>query len=289
MMAGQLLICTDLDRTLLPNGPQPESPTARQHFAALVARPEVCLAYVSGRHRALVEQAITEYRLPLPDFVVGDVGSTIYHVGPTQEWRCQTAWEEEIARDWAGRSHDELQALLQGLPELRLQEAEKQNHYKLSYYLPLHSDRSALLARIRQRLDAIGVRANLIWSVDELQGIGLLDLLPARASKYHALEALMAMQGIDYAHTVFCGDSGNDMEVLVSPIPAVLVANAQPEVREAAQRLAAEAGHTAQLYLAQGDFMGMNGNYSAGMLEGIAHYQPQARAWMGFAATEGGR
>jgi HAD superfamily hydrolase (TIGR01484 family) len=288
-MTDRLLICTDLDRTLLPNGPQPESPAARQHFAALVARPEVSLAYVSGRHRALVEQAIEEYRLPLPDFVVGDVGSTIYHVGPTQEWLRQNSWEQEIAQDWAGQSHAGLQALLQGLPELQLQEVNKQNHYKLSYYVSLHADRPALLARIRQRLDAHGVKANLIWSIDELEDIGLLDLLPARASKYHALEALMAMQGFDYAHTVFCGDSGNDMEVLASPIPAVLVANAQPEVRELALKQAAAAGHTAQLYLARGGFMGMNGNYSAGMLEGIAHYHPQTLKWMEFAAPERGR
>ncbi|MCI5126782.1 MAG: haloacid dehalogenase, partial [Candidatus Electrothrix sp. AR5] len=31
----KLLVCTDLDRTLLPNGPQPESPGARPAFAAL--------------------------------------------------------------------------------------------------------------------------------------------------------------------------------------------------------------------------------------------------------------
>jgi HAD superfamily hydrolase (TIGR01484 family) len=288
-MVERLLICTDLDRTLLPNGPQPESPTARQHFAALVARPEVSLAYVSGRHRALVEQAIEEYRLPLPDFVVGDVGSTIYHVGLTREWRRLSAWEEEIAQDWAGHSHAELKELLHDLPELQPQEVAKQNHYKLSYYLPLHCDRSSLMSLIRHRLDAIGVRANLIWSIDELEGIGLLDLLPARASKYHALEALMTMQSFDYGETVFCGDSGNDMEVLASPIPAVLVANAQPEVREMASKLAAEAGHAAQLYLAQGGFMGMNGNYSGGMLEGIAHYHPQTLAWMGFTAQEAGR
>jgi hypothetical protein len=26
--------------------------------------------------------------------------------------------------------------------------------------------------------------------------------------------------------------------------------------------------------------MGMNGNYSAGILEGIAHFLPQTRAWL---------
>ena len=34
-MSACLLLCTDLDRTLLPNGEQPESPQARTLFARL--------------------------------------------------------------------------------------------------------------------------------------------------------------------------------------------------------------------------------------------------------------
>jgi sucrose-6F-phosphate phosphohydrolase len=281
-MTERLLICTDLDRTLIPNGPQSESPEARAHFAALAGHDEVTLAFVTGRHRVLVEQAITYYRLPLPDFVVGDVGTTIYHVGPQQEWMRQRSWEAEIAKDWGGKSHADLKSLLIDLPALRLQETAKQNDYKLSYYVPLHSDHGTLSRLIEQRLKEEGVAARLIWSVDEPAGVGLLDVLPARASKYHAIEALMRMHGFDHSNTVFCGDSGNDIEVLASPIPAVLVANSQPQVRELAIRLANEDDQRERLYIARGGFMGMNGNYSAGMLEGIAHYFPDTVAWMDF-------
>jgi len=76
----QLLLCTDLDRTLIPNGEQAESPRAKELFERLVGREEVTLAYVTGRHRGLIEQAIQEYDLPLPDFAIGDVGTTIYQV-----------------------------------------------------------------------------------------------------------------------------------------------------------------------------------------------------------------
>lgn len=285
-MAEQLLIGTDLDRTLIPNGPQSESLGAREHFAALAARPEVTLAYVSGRHRALVEKAIIYYRLPVPDFVVGDVGTTIYHVGLQHDWVRQPAWEAEIAQDWGGQTHADLKTLLSDLSALRPQESAKQNVYKLSYYVPLLCDRDALSGDIQRCLSASGVKARLVWSVDEPEGIGLLDVLPARASKYHAVEALMQQQGFDYLNTVFCGDSGNDIEVLASPIPAALVANSPPEVQALARRLANEGGHSEQLYIAEGDFMGMNGNYSAGMLEGIAHFHPHTVAWMGFTTEE---
>ena len=55
---NRLLLCTDLDRTLIPNGKQPESPGVRALFSRFVNRDEVKLAYVSGRHHALIEQAI---------------------------------------------------------------------------------------------------------------------------------------------------------------------------------------------------------------------------------------
>ncbi|MCI5162809.1 MAG: haloacid dehalogenase, partial [Candidatus Electrothrix sp. AX5] len=51
--------------------------------------------------------------------------------------------------------------------------------------------------------------------------------------------------------------------------------NARQEVAEKARMLAAAAGNEASLYLAQGGFQGMNGCYSAGILEGVAHYYPE--------------
>jgi len=282
-MIDHLLVCTDLDRTLIPNGPQPESAGAREHFATLAARSEVTLAYVSGRHRELVEAAIDEYRLPLPDFVLGDVGTSIYHLGPERDWQRQTRWEDEIAADWNGHQRAELQQCLEHLPQLRLQEESKQNRFKLSYYLPVQADSEALSAQIEESLAPLGVRLRLVFSIDETANIGLLDVLPQRASKYHAIEALMREQGFSHEDTVFCGDSGNDLEVLASPLPAVLVANAAAGVRTEARRLSDEAGAGDRLYLARGDFMGMNGNYSAGILEGIAHYHPETLTWMGFA------
>jgi len=286
-MRERLLICTDLDRTLMPNGAQPESPGARERFARLVDRPEVRLAYVTGRDRKLVEDAIGEYSLPVPDFAIADVGTTIYRVGSAHAWQRNAAWEQEILRDWGDRSHDELAKALSDLPDLRLQEASKQNTCKLSYYLPLEIDTAVLSREIEARLRALGVRPRLIWSLDEVAATGLLDVLPARASKLHAIEALMRELEFDSAQTVFCGDSGNDLEVLASAIPAVLVANAADEVRADAARLAREMDHEDRLYLARGNFHGMNGNYAGGMLEGIEYYHPGSSAWMGFTQDEG--
>jgi HAD superfamily hydrolase (TIGR01484 family) len=295
-MSERYLICTDLDRTLIPNGPQPEPPGARKRFAALTARSEVTLAYVSGRHRALIEEAIVSYRLPIPDFVIGDVGTTIYRIGaeplppagprlvPRDAWKLSWTsldlWEAEIARDWAGHTHEELRGTLRGIPALRLQERSKQNRHKLSFYLPLYVEVDKLSAAVRQRLDPLGIRYRLVWSVDDVADIGLLDILPERASKLHAIEYLMQTAKLDATHTVFCGDSGNDLEVLASRVPSVLVANSRPDVQDLALELSEEAGTLQQLYIATGGYLGMNGNYAGGILEGIVHFHPRMADWL---------
>lgn len=278
-MTDRILICTDLDRTLLPNGSAPESPNARPLFSTLVARPEVLLAFVSGRHKALVEEAIAEYELPQPDFVIGDVGTSLYEVN-THGWHASEAWAADIAPDWAGYDHAQLLQLFTDLPALQLQEEAKQNRFKLSYYLAMDFDIEQLLHEMRQRLTEHDIKAELIYSVDEAKSVGLLDVLPASATKYHAVEFLMKQLKLGLNDAVFAGDSGNDLPVLVSPIHSVLVANAGTEVREQAKQLARQQHTENALYLAKGDFLGLNGNYSAGILEGVAHYLPETRQWM---------
>lgn len=279
------LLCSDLDRTLLPNGKEPESPQARPLLRRLAARPEVMLAYVSGRDQYLLRRAITDYEIPEPTFAVGDVGTTIYRIegGHWQRWR---EWEQAIAPDWEGASHDDLAGLFGDLDVLRLQEARKQNVFKLSYYTPEHFERDALLAEMEARLRQRQVRASLIWSVDEAAGLGLLDVLPASATKLHAVRFLMAHCGIEETRMVFAGDSGNDLPVLTSGLQAVLVRNAHPEVREQALEAVRQIGSEQRLYVAQGGFLDMNGNYAAGVLEGVAHFLPAVRQLLGAVGAE---
>lgn len=275
MSPKPLLLCTDLDRTLIPNGEAPESPLARPAFRDFVAREHVTLAYVTGRHLALVEEAVSAYALPVADYLITDVGTQIY-ARKASAWRHWTAWDSAISGDWSGHSAARLAAMLDRLGQLRLQEAEKQNTHKLSYYTPLAFDRAECTREIEQTFAAANVRASLIWSIDEPAGLGLLDILPASATKLHAIRFLRQELGFGLAQTLFAGDSGNDLDVLVSEVPAVLVANAAGDVRAAARALAAENGQENALYLADGTRLpGLNGNYAAGILEGAAHFHPE--------------
>jgi sucrose-6F-phosphate phosphohydrolase len=281
----RLLLCTDLDRTLLPNGPLPESPGARPTLARFVRRSPVILAYATGRDRRLVEQAIEEYAVPIPDFVIGDVGTTIFHVTDGR-WRIDNRWSDQIGADWRGLSRAEIAKALAPIAELVEQEPEKQNTYKLSYYVSTNSDRADIDERARRTLKTLGVKANRIWSMDELAGTALLDVLPAAASKLHAVEFLRDSLGVATDEVLFAGDSGNDLAVLASGIPSVLVANALPEVSQKAVELASANGTEDRLYLAKGGFLNMNGNYAAGILEGISHFHPELADFGGHPSVE---
>jgi sucrose-6-phosphatase len=277
-MSGKYLICSDLDRTIVPNGKQPESPEALQILRQLAKRPEITLAYVSGRSELLLKEVIDEFDLPVPAYAVGDVGTTIYE--PPNNWYPWDDWIEEIAGDWHGKTSVDLKKFLADVAGLELQEQARQNTYKLSYYCGADVDSVALNQEINKRLSRANVHASLIWSIDEEKNVGLLDILPVRATKVHAIRFLMKRRDFSPQQIVFAGDSGNDLPALTSGLNAVLVKNGHEDVRKEALGIMKKKAMLDRLYLAQGDFLGMNGNYCAGVLEGVAHFLPETFNWM---------
>ncbi len=282
-MTGKLLLCTDLDQTLIANGAAVESPGAMALLKHWLASHDIRLAYVSGRSRALVEAAIKEFDLPLPHHVIGDVGTTLYHVDEDGHWQADAGWSQSISEDWGGRSSDQLAEIL-GEPELLdFQPQERQGQHKLSYFSAPGSDVTPAVRSILHKLNEQGIRARAVTSeTHSTQGepeTGFVDILPRSASKYHAIRYLMQHSGFALENTVFSGDSGNDLEVLASPLPAILVANASEQVRQQARQAAETAGHPDALYLATGGWQAMNGCYAAGILEGIAYYHPAWADW----------
>ncbi len=269
--AQKILLCTDLDRTIIPNGIQKESPLARPLLRRLARCPNIYLAYVSGRDQKLILDAIAEFHLPVPNYAIGDVGTTLYRI-INGNWQLSDDWSAEIGQDWKRLDREELTWLLEDIKEIQLQEPGKQNRYKLSYYTDQNVNYQTLAMNIRGRLAKPGVRVSIIWSVDEIGEIGLLDIIPARANKLQAIRFLMQQEQFPEECTVFAGDSGNDLDVLTSGLQSILVKNAMDEVRKEAIETLSLNHMTHRLYLPKGNFYGMNGNYAAGVIEGLAHY-----------------
>lgn len=275
-----ILLCSDMDRTVIPNGDAEESPQARQRFTRLAAHPGVNLAYVTGRDRQLVQTAIDQYDLPTPIAAICDVGATLYHIKDSR-WESDHAWEAEINHEWKGYDHDDITRLLVDIqPEnFYLQPPEKQNRFKISYFADIALDVERLRELIVAVLDQKGIPANIICSVDDAEDLHLVDILPPRANKLLAIRFLIQQLKADENRVVFSGDSGNDLAALTSGMQAILVANAADDVRQTAATQLTEKGLSERLYLAGGDFKGMNGNYCAGVLEGLAHFFPETASW----------
>jgi sucrose-6-phosphatase len=285
----KILLCSDLDRTLIPNGEQAESPQARELFALLAARQEIRLAYVSGRHAQLIKEAIVEYALPEPDYVIGDVGTTLYRIEPEplrkqggKQWQLNKKWQQEIGRDWHDCNRGDVVGLVAGIDgmNLRLQEEAKQNDYKVSYYTDLDLDIKSVLDQVAVLFSERGINSTVIWSRDDAAQCGLLDILPRRANKQQAMRFLMQEEKIAETNAVFAGDSGNDLDALTSGLQAILVRNSAADVRKIALEDLAEKGRTDCLYIARGGLHGMNGNYAAGVLEGLVHFFPETADWL---------
>ncbi len=270
-MSTLRLLCTDLDRTLIPNGDFVELPGVRQAFAHLISQYSVHLVYVSGRDRRRVQQVMKDYQLPYPAYVIADVGSTIYSC-QEEQWSLVTDWHQCIKHDWAGHSAMEICHYFADIPAITLQESNKQGRYKLSFYVSLEIDQDEIKQQIHTLANQHHLAINFIYSIDDKKRAGLLDVLPASANKLKAIRYLMDKMGLQESEVLFAGDSGNDLDVLSSELPAVLVANAPESVRRQALRMAEDAGHRDQLYLAHG--VTGNGHYADGIIEGVRYYFP---------------
>ena len=70
---------------------------------------------------------------------------------------------------------------------------------------------------------------------------------------------------------VFCGDSGNDIFPLTAGFCGVLVRNADDQLVKNV-KAAMDENADLKAYFAKGEFMGLNGYYTSGVIEGAYHY-----------------
>lgn len=275
------LVCTDLDRTLLPNGEQPESDHARPILWQLLRTHHVNLAYVSGRDLGRVLEAIDDYSLPIPNAIVADVGTSVYTLDAGR-WTQHADWHSMISQDWNGSKACDIQRLLSDITLLVEQEPDRQATYKQSYYYGEAIDQTQLLDVVGRRLDANGINASLVCSHDPEKKVGLLDVLPRSATKREAVAFLQTLCDVAVEDVLFAGDSGNDVNAICAANPSVLVANADTSTRQAVNRACEQdASLSASIYMAEGELavagsLSLNGFYAAGIVEGLLHFRP---AW----------
>jgi sucrose-6F-phosphate phosphohydrolase len=262
------ILATDMDRTLLPNGSWEADSEAIHLFNELTRKLDVLVVYVTGRNLALTEQAIEEFGVRYPDVLCGDVGTSIrkYQEG---EWHFDEGWVDHVIHESPRWDAVAIRHAVVGIAAMREQESEHQNQFKQSYYVD-HASKDQVLAavdeRIKGKFDEV-----IVYSFDSQNGKGLLDFLPASATKQTALEYVAEEFDAEKADVVFCGDSGNDIFPLTAGFSGVLVRNADEQLVENIRQAMQEKPEL-QVYFAQGNFRGLNGYYTSGVIEGAFHY-----------------
>lgn len=262
------ILATDLDRTLLPNGHWKSDSEAINLFNELTERQSVLVVYVTGRNLALTENAIKDFGVRYPDILCGDVGTSIrkYENG---EWKFDDGWITHVKHASPRWDAAAIRDAVAGLDGLREQEREHLNQFKQSYYVE-HDKSQEVLKKldglVKGKFDEV-----IIYSFDSQDGKGLLDFLPASATKQTALEYVAEEFGAAKEEVVFCGDSGNDIFPLTAGFCGVLVRNADDQLVENVKK-AMDEDPGLKVYFAKGDFKGLQGYYTSGVIEGAYHY-----------------
>jgi len=208
----RLVLATDLDGTLVGDGEALE----RLNRWILRHRDEVTVVYTTGRHFDSAVGLFERERLVRPDVLVCNVGAEIrlapsYDVDPTWNARVREGWNPDRIRDH----------IRAAFPELV--------HHEIPTDLRLVFRTGSRLSEIRdavaKSLENAGLPATVVVSTG-----GFIDGVPALAGKGRALHDLITLMGWPPDSVLVCGDSGNDLDMLLLGLSGVVVANATEEV-----------------------------------------------------------
>jgi sucrose-phosphate synthase len=198
----------------------------------------------TGRSLGSATEYLEQIGIELPDVIISSVGTEIYY---GKKFQYGQGWDTHIKHRW---NRDKIVNLLKRFPFLEYQQETNQRSFKISYNMKPAKDR---LPSIHKLLLENRCRYNLIYSHEKY-----LDILPYRASKGKAIRYLSYKWEIPLGNFLVCGDSGNDEEMLRGEPLAVVVGNYSQELEKLKG--------ARNVYFASGE-------YAAGILEGINHYQ----------------
>ncbi|WP_306252931.1 HAD family hydrolase [Parvularcula sp. IMCC14364] len=215
-----MVLATDLDGTFLGG-----SEDARDQLYQWIQqhRDTVGLIFVTGRDPAFIRELCASGRVPWPDYVVGDVGTTIARLSPGKEVLPIPALEAHICAIWDDRGPT-VRKKLDAHPGLTLQPTAFR--YRVSYDLdPEKFDNSAISI-----VEALG--ADSLISDNRF-----FDVLPRGISKGPSLIRLLTELNVPLAKVLAAGDTLNDLSLLTTGTPAVAVGGAETGLIEALPQL----------------------------------------------------
>lgn len=241
-----MILATDIDGTFL--FPESSSATTDLYNVILCNREKIVLIYVTGRGYESIMPLLDNPSLPIPDYIIADVGATILRrqgdsfipVMPIQN---------EIADQWPGR--EVILNSVSGVAGLQIQEVPQERRCSFFY------EHQSALADVQGIAATLGL--SVLASADKY-----LDFLPLGVSKGSSLKKLLKIEQLSEDLVLVAGDTLNDLSLMQTGYRGVVVNNGEPALKEAVA-LQNSTGAAPPIYLA-----GEEG--PSGILEAIHHH-----------------
>ncbi len=217
-----LLLATDLDGTFLGGSQQ-----QRSEFYQYIEkqRDRLLLVYVTGRELDWINNLLIENpHIPKPDYIIGDVGTTIVHgetfepIHPIQDW---------IIKQW-NNSKEKIKTLLANEPGLELQAVNPD--YRVSYYYDSENLQPNTIQKvINAGFDCIVSSYNDIYFY--------FDVMPKGVSKGLTLLKFLEEINFNVDETIACGDTLNDLSLFETGLKGIAVGNSHPNLVDKIQTM----------------------------------------------------
>lgn len=213
------VLATDLDGTFLGGD---DADKNRLYAWIEDNRPSVGLIFVSGRDLPFIKWLCDETSVPWPDYVIGDVGTTIAKVhtddGGEKHIRPIKDLEAHIADTWGDGSARVPEALA-GAAGLTPQDTPFRFRMSYHYDPAVYDPGAEIIAR--------GLGYDVLISDNRF-----FDVLPKGISKGPSLLRLIEWTGHDPARLLVAGDTLNDLSLFETGLKGVAVGNSEPGLVE---------------------------------------------------------
>lgn len=183
-------------------------------------RDRILLIFVTGRDLGFIDQLCENPQFPRPDYIIGDVGTTIVHGETFEPLHEVQTW---VADRW-NNANDRIKAMLANEPGLTLQPVATERRVSY-YYNPAELQPSTVQKVVEAGFDCI-LSADIYF-----------DVMPKGIAKGPTLLRLMEVLQLDREAVIPAGDTLNDLSLFETGLKAIAVGNSEPKLVEKIQTM----------------------------------------------------
>ena len=210
-----MLLATDLDGTFLAGSHEDK----QRLYQLINSQPEIKLAFVTGRGLEVVLPLLDDPSIPVPDYIICDVGATVVD---GRNRKPLQPLQANIDRRWPGERI--VADAMADFPAIERQEVPQQR--RCSYFC----NEAAVTAEIEQTAKQLG--CEVLFSAERY-----LDILPQGISKGSTLTALVdhLKDELEAEDVLVAGDTLNDLSMYQHGFTGVCVGESEPALLAATE------------------------------------------------------